>query len=65
MIEWGDSVAALFPEWLEVHFELSTGGPEVDDVRVLELTARGASWIERGAALAAVAGGVGTSRAGS
>ena len=51
--------------WQEPRYELSTGGPEVDDVRVLELTARGASWIERGDALAAVAGGVGASRAGS
>jgi tRNA threonylcarbamoyladenosine biosynthesis protein TsaE len=56
VIEWGDSVAALFPEWLEVRFELSTGGPEVDDVRVLELTARGATWIERRDALASRAG---------
>ena len=63
VIEWGDSVAALFPEWLEVRFELSTGGPEVDDVRVLELTVRGASWIERSDALAGVADGVGASRA--
>ena len=65
VIEWGDSVAALFPDWLEVRFEMPTGGPEVDDVRGLELTARGATWIERGDALAGVAGGVGASRAGS
>jgi hypothetical protein len=39
-----------------VRFELSTGGPEVDDVRVLELTARGATWIERRDALASRAG---------
>jgi tRNA threonylcarbamoyladenosine biosynthesis protein TsaE len=65
VIEWGDTVAALFPEWLEVRFELATGGAEVDDVRVLELGARGASWSERADALAGIAGGVGASRPGS
>jgi tRNA threonylcarbamoyladenosine biosynthesis protein TsaE len=58
VIEWGDAVAALFPEWLEVRFGLAAGGPEVDDVRELELTARGASWAERADALAAAVGGV-------
>lgn len=65
VIEWGDSVAALFPEWLEVRFGLPIGGPELDDVRVLELTASGASWIDRADALTAVVGRMGASPAGS
>ena len=65
VIEWGDSVAALFPEWLEVSIALTGGGLEHDDVRELELTARGASWIERADELAAVVGGVTPSRTGS
>lgn len=60
VVEWGDILAPLFPEWLEVQLV-----SELDDVRVIELTTRGATWTERADALARAAAGFASSTAGS
>jgi tRNA threonylcarbamoyladenosine biosynthesis protein TsaE len=48
VIEWGDLVASMFPERLEIRLALVS-----DDTREIEVAVRGASWVQRASALEA------------
>jgi tRNA threonylcarbamoyladenosine biosynthesis protein TsaE len=48
VIEWGDLVASMFPERLDIRLALVS-----DDIREIEVAVRGASWVVRAPALGA------------
>jgi tRNA threonylcarbamoyladenosine biosynthesis protein TsaE len=59
VVEWGDLVASMFPDRLDVRLELVA-----DDTREIEVAARGASWAERAPVLEACITGAMASSAG-